>query len=121
MEHKVCGKYGFAEIKFVERRYIVRAKIRESEYYIESNDKEFAIHLFAKFAGKVGAVITPEIIKVEVTKNGKVVAHLGKWLRLDDGVDYALFMNTITPHGREEDVYLPASGVIRSFVIDLLK
>jgi len=117
------GKYGSVELKTMKterkEKYVIKAKIRENEYYIETDDREFAFNLFAKFAGKVGAKIEPDVIKVEITKNKKIIVHLGKWLNVDNNVEYAVFMNTITPYGNEEDVYLPASGVIRSFVVDL--
>jgi len=122
MENRISGRYGEVEIKFVERKYIVKARIRNYNYYVETDDREYAIGTFTRLAGKVGAIIErPELIKVEITKRRKIIAHIGKWLRLGDGVNHAIFVSTITPYGREEDTYIPANGVVRSFVIDLTK
>jgi len=122
MEYRVSGKYGTVELKTEAERYIVRArinKIRKSEYHIETNDREFALNAFAKFVGKVGADLTPDVIIIEITRNRKMVIHFAKTFQYGDGYEHIVPFSTITPGGSVEDVYIPVNGVVKMQFIRL--
>lgn len=118
MEHRISGKYGETKIVYMDGIAKVVATVREKHYSIETNDIEYAFNRFAYFVGKIGANLFPDMLLVEVTRRKKVAAHFCKIFEYD-GYGYVVPFKTITPYGREEDVYIPARGVIRRYFIRL--
>jgi len=118
MEYRVTGKYGFTYIRIEDNKAKVEAVVRGKNYRIETDDVEYAIQQFSHLIGMVGADLEPNMLLVEVTKNGKVVAHFCRTFQYN-GRERVVPFKTVTPHGTEEDTYIATKGVVKRYFIRL--
>jgi len=114
MEYRVTGKYGWVTITATNSIAKVEASIKGKSYRLETNDTEYAFNLFSRFVGSIGADLVPEVAEIEITKNGKVVIHLGSIFD-----NHIVLFRTILPSGVEEETYVPVVGVIKRRFIRL--
>jgi len=115
----VSGKYG--EVRFVVGdTKIIEAVVNGKKYRIETNDVEYAINSFRRFIGSIGALLTPDLFEVEITKRGKVVIHLSKIFEIESR-NCIIPFKTILPSGIELDIYIPATGIVKRHFIYVSK